>query len=73
MRKIYLLIATLMVGAASFAQTDTTGTNTNKTDTKDDADTIKVGNLQIKVSFCNIPSLHNYPEVYVRSFAGSKV
>ncbi len=47
MRKIYLLIATLMVGAASFAQTDTTGTNTNKTDTKDDADTIKVGNLII--------------------------
>ncbi|MBA4138948.1 MAG: outer membrane beta-barrel protein [Segetibacter sp.] len=47
MRKIYLLIAALMVAGVSFAQTDTTK-STNKTDsTKDDADTIKVGNLII--------------------------
>lgn len=48
MRKIYLLAAALMAAGANFAQTDTTNNSSNKTEsTKNDSDTIKVGNLII--------------------------
>lgn len=47
MRKIYLLTAALMVAGASFAQTDTANNSIKTDSTKNDADTIKVGNLII--------------------------
>ncbi len=48
MKKIYMLMAALMVAGANFAQTDTTNNGGVKTDsTNNDADTIKVGNFII--------------------------